>query len=79
VGGLDITLWTKILWPLIDTEGVLSERQAICVVEWAADKGSLAREHEWAGKLQHVQMWKLLDVSPFGREELTEGLGIVKL
>jgi len=79
VGGLAIKLWTKILWPLIDTEGVLSERQAICVVEWAADKGSLAREHEWAGKLQHVQMWKLLDVSPFGREELTEGLGIVKL
>lgn len=65
VGGLDPTLWAKILWPLIDTEGVLSERQAVSVVEWAADKGSLAKEHEWAGKLRHVQMWKLLDVFPF--------------
>jgi hypothetical protein len=74
VGGLDPRLWAKILWPLVDTERVLSERQAISVVEWAADKGSLAREHEWAGKLQHVQMWKLLDVSPLDiRVKLIEG------
>ena len=64
VGGLDLKLWANILSPIVDPDKVLSEQQAVSVVAWAADKGTLAKEHEWAGKLQHVQMWKLLDVPP---------------
>jgi hypothetical protein len=54
----------KILLPIADPEGVLSDRQARGVVDWAADRSSLASEREWAGKLPHVQMWRLVDVSP---------------
>jgi hypothetical protein len=62
VGGLEENLWKKILLPIADPREVLSERQAMNIIDWAADPTTLAKEGEWAGKLQHVQMWKLLDV-----------------
>jgi len=62
VGGLERRLWLKILLEIADPEGCLSGRQALQVLSWAADRGTLAKEGEWAGKLPHVQMWKLLDV-----------------
>jgi len=62
VGGLERRLWLKILLEIADPERCLSERQALHVLSWAADRGTLAKESEWAGKLPHVQMWKLLDV-----------------
>jgi hypothetical protein len=64
VGGLDLRVWVKILLPLADPREVLSERQAMNIVVWASDRTTLAKEGEWAGKLPHVQMWKLLDVHP---------------
>lgn len=79
VGGLDFRLWAKILSPIVDTDRVLSEQQAVSVVSWAADKGTLAKEHEWAGKLQHVQMWKLLDVPVPSSSELMKGLRVFEL
>ena len=63
IGGLEKKLWMKILLLIADTGEVLSERQAMSIIDWAADRSTLAKEGEWAGKLQHVQMWKLLDVS----------------
>ena len=62
VGALDINLWMRILIPIADPEGILSETQAMNVVSWASDRNSLAKEGELAGKLTHVQMWRLLDV-----------------
>jgi hypothetical protein len=64
-GGLPKMVWMQIMRYEADPEGVLSERQAIAIVDWASDRASLAKEGEWAGKLRHVQMWKLLDVSLF--------------
>ena len=55
----------RILLPMADPGQVLSERQAKSIIDWAADRSTLAREGEWAGKLPHVQMWKLLDVPLF--------------
>jgi hypothetical protein len=63
LGGLSRDTWMKILLPIADPEGVLSDRQAHGVIDWAADRSSLASEREWAGKLPHVQMWRLVDVS----------------
>jgi hypothetical protein len=79
VGGLDKKVWMQILIPLADPDRVLSERQAMAVVDWAADRGSLAREGEWAGKLQHVQMWRLLDVRHISPPELILGFGMFGL
>lgn len=62
VGGLTKELWMKVLLFSADPGNVLSERQAINIIHWAADRTTLAKEAEWAGKLSHVQMWKLLDV-----------------
>jgi len=62
VGQLDQKIWTKILVQVADPEGALSERQALHIVEWAADRTTLHKERECAGKLLHVQMWKLLEV-----------------
>jgi Leucine Rich repeat len=62
VGGLEKKLWMRILLPIADPSGVLTERQALNIIDWAADRSTLAKEGEWAGKLPHVQMWKLLDV-----------------
>jgi hypothetical protein len=62
VGGLKKELWMKVLLLAADPGQVLSERQAMTIIDWAADKTTLAKEAEWAGKLPHVQMWKLLDV-----------------
>jgi len=62
LGGLDITLWMKILSPIADPQKVLSDGQLTSVIEWASDRATLLKEAEWAGKLPHVQMWKLLDV-----------------
>jgi hypothetical protein len=62
VGGLDRRLWLRILLEIADPEGCLSERQGLHVLSWAADSATLAKESEWAGKLPHVQIWKLLDV-----------------
>jgi hypothetical protein len=64
VGGFPKNLWMRILLPMADPGHVLSERQAKSIFDWAADRSTLAREGEWAGKLPHVQMWKLLDVPP---------------
>jgi len=52
----------KVLLLCADPGKVLSERQVINIIHWAADRTTLAKEGEWAGKLSHVQMWKLLDV-----------------
>jgi hypothetical protein len=79
VGGIDKAVWIQILVPVADPNGVLSERQAMSVVDWAADRGSLAKEGEWAGKLQHVQMWKLLDVSIVFLTKLMIGFGMFGL
>jgi hypothetical protein len=79
VGGLDKKVWIQILIPLADPDRVLSERQAMSVVDWAADRGSLEKEGEWAGKLQHVQMWKLLDVPHTSSAGLTPGFGMFGL
>ena len=62
IGSLDEKIWMKILLPIADPEGILSEVQAMDVIKWACDRNTLAREGEWAGKLAHVQIWKLLDV-----------------
>ena len=62
VGSLDTAIWMKILVPIADSQGILSELQAMKVVSWASDRDTLAREGEWAGKLAHVQIWRLLDV-----------------
>jgi len=75
VGGLERRLWLKILLGIADPERCLSERQALQVLSWAADRGTLAKEGEWAGKLPHVQMWKLLDVhSPLIKGANAQGL-----
>lgn len=63
VGGLEKKVWMRILLPVADPSGILSERQAMHIIDWAADRTTLAKEGEWAGKLPHVQMWKLLDVN----------------
>ena len=62
MGGFPKNVWMRILLPMADPGQVLSERQAKSIIDWAADRSTLAREGEWAGKLPHVQMWKLLDV-----------------
>lgn len=62
-GGLAKDLWMKILLFAADPSQVLLERQAMNIIHWAADRTTLSKEAEWAGKLTHVQMWKLLDVS----------------
>jgi hypothetical protein len=74
VGSLDSRTWLKILLPVADPEGVLSDVQAMNVISWASDRATLAREGEWAGKLMHVQMWKLLDVSSISILRLTKRL-----
>lgn len=62
MGSFSKNVWMRILLPMADPGQVLSERQARSIIDWAADRNTLAREGEWAGKLPHVQMWKLLDV-----------------
>lgn len=78
IGGLSKALWLDILLLVADEDGVLAINQAIGIMNWASDRASLAREREWAGKLPHVQMWKLLDVSLFKRR-LTVGFGLLGL
>jgi Leucine Rich repeat len=68
LGGLDVNLWLRILVPIADPQRVLSDGQITSVIDWAADRGTLLKEGEWAGKLPHVQMWKLLDVPPVRRQ-----------
>ena len=79
IGGLDKKVWIKILLPIADPSGVLSERQAMNIIEWAADRATLAKEGEWAGKLPHVQMWKLLDVYSLPILSDTTGFGMFSL
>jgi hypothetical protein len=79
VGGLDMQIWLKILWGIVDTEGCLSERQALHVLSYAADRGTLAIEKVRAGKLPHYQMWRLLEVPSFFIRGLMAGVAMFSL
>jgi hypothetical protein len=79
VGELDMQVWLRILWGIVDTEGCLSERQALHVLSYAADRGTLAIEKVRAGKLPHYQMWRLLEVPSSLGKRLIAGVAMFSL
>ncbi|MCJ1472197.1 hypothetical protein MMC13_000844 [Lambiella insularis] len=61
VGGLDDRLWSKIISLACRANGILSTDQALAVVKWARDRGTLEREMEALGKAENTQVWKVLE------------------
>ncbi|KAI9666841.1 MAG: hypothetical protein M1829_005644 [Trizodia sp. TS-e1964] len=58
---LTLTLWRRILVMAVDPEGILTERQQLAVLQWAALRSSLTKEREAGHKMESVQIWSVLN------------------
>ncbi|MCJ1311676.1 hypothetical protein MMC25_005349 [Agyrium rufum] len=59
--GLSWSIWKDILCLAAGGKGVLDERQVESVLRWGRDRKTLERKRESLGKMESVQMWRVLE------------------
>ena len=58
---LNDKVWSRIITFACGGTGIVHTEQALSIVKWAKDRGTLEREMEALGKAESAQIWKVLE------------------
>lgn len=61
--GLPEHVWRAIMGLAVGAEGIMSESQQRCVLQWAMDRKTLRQESELLGLRASAQCWKILEAT----------------